>query len=101
MKIYWKDNVAYDEKHNFLAIIHQLPNTYFCGYLYYRTDDIDYRQLDINEPTFEKTMDKIETIFKGISDISEIENLLIIPSNDRLLPGKFLQFLSEFAINCP
>ncbi|MES2520915.1 MAG: hypothetical protein V4585_22560 [Bacteroidota bacterium] len=101
MKIYWKDEVAYDEKHNFLAIIHKMPNNYFCGFLNYRMEDIDYRQLDVKESTLDKAKEKMETIFKEINDISEIVNLLSSPYDNSELPSKFLDFLSEFAIHRP
>jgi hypothetical protein len=99
MKIYWKDQAAYDEKDNFLAIIHKMPNNYFCVLLNYPSEEIDYRQLTINEPTIEKAIEQTEAIFKEINDISEIEKLLTSPYNNSELPDKFLAFLSEFSIH--
>jgi hypothetical protein len=96
MKIYWKDQMAYDEKDNFLAIIHKMPNNYFCVLLNYLSEDIDYRQLAINEPTIEKAMERTEAVFKEINNISEIKNLLTSPYLDSELPDKILAFLSEF-----
>ena len=99
MKIYWKDQSAYDEKENFLAIIHQMPNNSYKLILNYPSKDIDYRQLDVTEPTVEKAMERTETIFEEIKDISEIEKLLVSPFNNDELPSKFLDSLSEFSIH--
>ena len=101
MKIYWKDQLAYDEKDNFLAIIHKMPNNSHIVILNYPSEDIDYRQLDIYEPSLEMAMEQTEAIFKQISDISEIENLLSNPCDDKELPSKISDFLSEFAIHHP
>jgi hypothetical protein len=101
MKIYWKNQVAYDENDNFLAIIHQSSNDYFCVLLNYPTEDIDYRQLDVNEPTLELAMEKTKAIFKEIKDISEVENLLNIPCDNSELPNQFLTLLSKFTTHCP
>ena len=99
MKIYWKDQSAYDEKENFLAIIHQMPNNSYKLILNYPSKDIDYRQLDVTEPTVEKAMERTETIFEEIKDVSEIEKLLTSPCNNDELPSKFLSSLSEFSIH--
>lgn len=99
MKIYWKNQAAYDEQDNFLVIIHKMPNNSFCVFLNYPLDDIDYRQLDINELSVEKAVEKTEIVFKEIKDLSELSNLLTTPCNDNELPQKFLNFLSEFAIH--
>ena len=99
MKIYWKDQVAYDKEENFLAITHKMPNNSFYVFLNYPSEDIDYRQLDVKELTIEKAKKKTETIFKEIKDISEIEKLLTIPCNNDELPSKFLDSLSEFSIH--
>ena len=99
MKIYWKDQSAYDEKENFLAIIHQMPNNSYKLILNYPSKDIDYRQLDVTEPTVEKAMERTETIFEEIKDFSEIEKLLTSPCNNDELPSKFLSSLSEFSIH--
>ena len=99
MKIYWKDQSAYDEKENFLAIIHQMPNNSYKLILNYPSKDIDYRQLDVTEPTVEKAMERIETVFKEIKDVSEIVKLLMSPCNNDELPSKFLSSLSEFSIH--
>jgi hypothetical protein len=99
MKIYWNEQAACDEKDNFLAIIHKMPNNTFCVFLNYPSEDIDYRQLDIVESTFETAKEKTETIFKEINDISEIGNLITGQYENIELPNKFLAFLSEFAIH--
>ncbi len=99
MKIYWKDQLAYDEKDNFLAIIHEMPNNQFCVFLNHQTDELDYRQLDIRDTSLEIVKEKTEIIFHEIQDISEIENLLTVPFENRELPTEFLNFLSEFAIH--
>ncbi len=101
MKIYWKDQAAYDEKDNFLAIIHRIPNNSFCVLLNYPSEDIDYRQLAINELSVETAMEKTDAIFKEINNISEIENLLTSPYNTSELPDKFLAFFSEFTTHRP
>ena len=99
MKIYWKDQSAYDDKENFLAIIHQMPNNSYKVILNYPSNDIDYRQLNITETTVKKAIERTEAIFKEIKDISEIEKLLMSPCNNDELPTKFLSFLSEFSIH--
>jgi hypothetical protein len=99
MTIYWKEQAAYDEKDNFLAIIQKLPNNYFCVFLNYPTEDIDYRQLEINEPTIDKAKKKIEAIFSEINDISDVEKLHTSPYQNSKLPSKFLDFLFEFVIH--
>jgi hypothetical protein len=101
MKIYWKNQLAYDENDNFLAIIHQSTNHDFCVILNYPSEDIDYRQLDVNEPTLELAMEKTETLFKEIKDISEIKKLLNIPCDDSELPNQFSALLSKFTIHRP
>lgn len=101
MKIYWEGHAAYDEKHNFLVIIHQMQNNSLYGFLNYPGNELDYRQMKINELTLEKAKEKIEMIFNGINDISEIENLLPNPGENDELPSKFLKFLAEFAIHRP
>ena len=101
MKIYWKERTAYDEKENFLAIIHQMPDNSYKVILNYQSEDIDYRQLDITETTIEKAIERTETIFKEIKDISEIEKLLPNPYNNDELPSKFSDFLSEFLVHHP
>jgi hypothetical protein len=98
MKIYWKERVAYDDKNNFLAIIHQLPNDYFYGFLNYPTEDIDYQPLDIKELTFEKAVEKIEAIFKEINHISELEQLAKNPKETQL-PSIFLEFFTDFSVH--
>ena len=101
MEIYWKDQLAYDEKDNFLAIIHKMPNNSYIVILHYPSEDIDYRQLDISEPTLKLAMEQTEAIFKQISDISEIENLLSNPCDYKELSSKILDFLSEFTTHRP
>jgi hypothetical protein len=98
MKIYWKDQVAYDEKNNFLAIIHQLPNDYFYGFLNYPSEDIDYQPLDIKEVTFEKAVEKIESIFKEVKDITELEQLVKRPKESQML-SIFLELFTDFSIH--
>ena len=100
MKIYWKQQTAYDGKENFLAIIHQMPDNSYKVILNYQSEDIDYRQLDITETTVEKAMERTEAIFKEIKDISEIEKLLPNSCNNDELPRKFSDFLSEFSVHC-
>ena len=101
MKIYWKGQVAYDEKNNFLVIIQKMQNNYFRGFLNYPTEEIDSRQLGVNELTLEEAKKGIENKFKEITDVSEIENLLPSPDENDKLPSKFLEFLTEFAIHRP
>jgi DNA primase large subunit len=98
MTIYWKNQVAYDDKNNFLAIIHQLPNDYFYGFLNYPTEDIDYQPLDIKELTFEKAVEKIEAIFKEFEDIAELEQLVKNPKESQM-PGIFLELFTDFSIH--
>jgi hypothetical protein len=40
MKIYWKEQAAYDDYGNFLAMIHQLPDAQFYGFLDYNAEDL-------------------------------------------------------------
>ena len=101
MKIYWKDQAAYDENGNFVAIIHQLPDTQFYGFVNYPTDDIDFKQYRIKADSLEKSMQQIEETFKPITDISEIEQILDNSLNDADLPTGLLAFFSEFSIHRP
>jgi hypothetical protein len=101
MKIYWKEQVAYDEYGNFLAMIHQLPNAQFYGLLNYETEEIDFRQNKIKSDSLEETKLEIEEIFKPINHVSEIEKILKIPQNQALITTQFLELFTEFSIHCP
>jgi hypothetical protein len=101
MKIYWKDKAAYDENGNFLAIIHQLPDAQFYGFLHYPTQEIDFRQYKIKTNSVELSMQQIEGVFKTINDISEIEKVLNTSQNDADLPIQLLNLFAEFAIHRP
>jgi hypothetical protein len=101
MNIYWKNQAAYDENGNFLAIIHQLPNTQFYGFLNYPTEEIDFRQYKIKTDTLGKAMQEIEAVFKVINDISEIEKVLTTSFGDADLPTQFLTLFAEFSIHHP
>jgi hypothetical protein len=100
MEIYWKEQAAYDENDNFLAMIHQLPDAKFYGFLNYETDEIDFRQNQIKSDSLEETKLKIEEIFKSINHISEIEKILKIPQNQAFVPTQLLTLFSEFSIHC-
>lgn len=101
MNIYWKDQAAYDENGNFLAIIHQLPDSQFYGFINYPTEEIDFRQYNIKTDTLEMTMQEIEGFFKTIKDISEIEKVLNTLLSDADLPTQLLSLFKEFAIHRP
>ena len=101
MKIYWKDQTAYDDNGNFIAIIHQLPDTQFYGFINYPTNEIDFKQYKIKADSLEKAMQQIEETFKPITDISEIEQILDNSLNDADLPTRLLAFFSEFSIHRP
>ena len=101
MKIYWKDQAAYDENGNFLVIIHQLPDAQFYGFINYPTSEIDFKQYKIKTDSLEKAMQQIEETFKPITDISEIEQILDNSLNDADLPTRLLAFFSEFSIHRP
>lgn len=99
MKIFWKEQAAYDEHGNFLAMIHQLPDAQFYGFLHYPTDEIDFRQYKIKADTLEIAKQQMEEIFNTITDISEIEKILNNSINDADLPIQFLELFTEFAIH--
>ena len=101
MKIYWKEQAAYDETENFLAIIHQMPDNSYKVILNYQSEVIDYRQLDVTESTIELAMERTEIVFKEIKDVSEIEKLLPNSCNNDELPSKFSDFLSKFSVHRP
>ena len=101
MKIFWKNQSAYDENGDFLAIIHQLPNAQFYGFLNYPTEEIDFQQYKIKTDTLEMAIQEIEAVFKTINDISEIEKVLNTSLSDSDLPTQFLELLSEFSIHRP
>ncbi len=101
MNIFWKDQVAYDENGNFLAIIHQLPDTKFYGFLNYPTEEIDFRQYKIRTNSLKMAIELINDIFKTINDISEIEKVMNTSQNDTDLPTQFLELFAEFSIHCP
>ena len=101
MKIFWKDQVAYDKNGNFLAIIHQLSDAQFYGFINYPTSEIDFKQYKIKADSLEKAMQQIEETFKPITDISEIEQILDNSLNDADLPTRLLAFFSEFSIHRP
>ena len=101
MNLYWKDQTAYDENGNFLAIIHQLSNTQFYGFINYPTDDIDFKQHEIKADSLENVIRQIEATFKLITDVSEIEQILDNSLNDADLPTRLLAFFSEFSIHRP
>lgn len=101
MKIYWKNQVAYDENGNFLAIIHQLPDAKFYGFLNYPTEEIDFRQYKIKTDTLEMAIQEIEGVFNAINDISEIEEVLNTSLSNADLPTQFLGFFTDFAIHSP
>ena len=101
MKIYWKDQAAYDENGNFVAIIHQLPDTQFYGFVNYPTDDIDFKQYRIKADSLEKSMQQIEETFKPIAYVSEIEQILDNSLNDADIPTRLLELFSQFSIHRP
>ena len=101
MKIYWKDQTAYDDNGNFIAIIHQLPDTQFYGFINYPTNEIDFKQYKIKTDSLEKATQQIEDTFKPITDISEIEQILDNSLNDADLSTRLLAFFSEFSIHRP
>ncbi|MCU0468921.1 MAG: hypothetical protein MUF58_09985 [Arcicella sp.] len=101
MVIYWKEQAAYDEKGNFLAKIHQLPDTQFYGFLNYETEEIDFQQDKIKSDSFEETKLKIEALFKSINNVSEIDKILKNPKNEVLIPAQLLELFTEFSIHRP
>ena len=101
MKIYWKDQAAYDDNGNFLAIIHQLPDAQFYGFINYPTNEIDFKQYKIKADSIENVIQQIEETFKPITDISEMEQILDNSLNDADLPTRLLAFFSEFSIHRP
>ena len=101
MKIYWKDQAAYDDNGNFLAIIHQLPDAQFYGFINYPTNEIDFKQYKIKADSIENVIQQIEETFKLITDVSEIEQILDNSLNDADLPTRLLAFFSEFSIHRP
>ena len=101
MKIYWKDQAAYDDNGNFLAIIHQLPDAQFYGFINYPTNEIDFKQYKIKTDSLEKAMQQIEETFKPITDISEIEQILDNSLNDADIPTQLSAFFSQFSIHRP
>ena len=101
MKIFWKEQAAYDENGNFLAMIHQLPDAQFYGFINYPTDELDFRQYKIKTDTLERATQQIEDIFISIKDVSQIEKVLNHSVNDTDLPTQFLTLFTEFAIHRP
>ncbi len=101
MKIFWKDQAAYDEHGNFLAMIHQLTDAQFYGFINYTSDEIDFKQVKIKTITLQMATQQIEDIFSNINDISQIEKVLNHSVNDADLPIQFLELFTEFSIHRP
>ena len=101
MKISWIEQAAYDENGNFLAMIHQLSDAQFYGFINYPTDELDFRQYKIKTDTLEIATQQIEDIFSNIKDVSQIEIVLNHSLNDTDLPTQFLELFTEFSIHRP
>jgi hypothetical protein len=99
MEIYWKEQAAYDENGHFLAMIHQLPDAQFYGFLNYETEEIDFRQNKIKAETLAIAQQKVESIFAPLKDVSEMSKILNNSSQNANLPTQLLSLFTEFSIH--
>ena len=91
--------VQTNEKGNFLAMIHQLPDAQFYGFLHYETEEIDFRQNKIKADTLAIAQQKVESIFDQLKDISEMSKILNNSSNNTDIPNQLLSLFTEFSIH--